>query len=254
MVEIGYGYPVSLFPERAKTNVNLVRLIVWKRMIRESIEYCKELKRKGYEICVQATRTDQYSENEFANFIQQFNEVAPRGIYIVDTFGLLTKDKLLKYANIADENLETNVALGYHAHNNMQQAFSNAVALTEIAWNHELMIDASVFGIGRGSGNLCLELYMQYLNDTFNTNYYIAPLLEVYDKYLERFYRESPWGYSLLYYLSAINGVNPSYVNYFEEKKLSVIQIAKVFSEMKKCDVGIVYNTKVADGIIKNIL
>jgi 4-hydroxy 2-oxovalerate aldolase len=254
IVEIGYGYPVTSFPERSEKTIDLVRVIMWKRSLKEGFEYCKELRKKGYEVGIQATRTEQYSDKEFTEFVQMFSELSPRGIYIVDTFGLLTKDELLKYANIADTNLGENIALGYHAHNNMQQAFSNAVAMAETDWKHELMIDASVFGMGRGAGNLCLELYMQYLNDKFNANYNIAPLLEVYDKYLDGFYKESPWGYSLPYYLSATNGLNPSYVNYFEEKKLSVMQIAKIFAEMKKRSIGILYNTQEADEIIDNVL
>lgn len=250
IVEVGYGYPVTSFPERSEDTVDLVRVIMWKRMLKEGLEYCKELKRRGYEVGVQATRTEQYSKEEFAALIDMFNEVNPKAIYIVDTFGLLTKDHLFDYARIADEHLADGIRLGYHAHNNMQQAFSNAQAMCEANWKHDIMLDASVLGMGRGAGNLCLELLMKYLNESRGCNYSIDYLYEVADKYLMKFYQESPWGYSMPYFLSAKNGRNPSYVHYMERKGLSIQQIAKVYSLMRERNLGITYDENMCNSLI----
>ena len=253
IVEVGYGYPVTSFPDRSEDTVDLVRVIMWKRMLKEGLEYCKELKKRGYEVGVQATRTEQYSLEEFAELIEMFNEVNPKAIYIVDTFGLLTKDHLFEYARIADEHLGDGIRLGYHAHNNLQQAFSNAQAMCEENWKHDIMLDASVLGMGRGAGNLCLELLLKYLNETRGCNYSIEQLYEVADKYLMKFYQESPWGYSMPYFLSAMNGRNPSFVHYLEHKGLSIQQISTVFSLMKERNVGITFDTKMCDGIIEEV-
>ena len=253
IVEVGYGYPVTLFPERSENTVDLVRVIMWKRMLKEGLEYCKELKKRGYEVGVQATRTEQYSMVEFADLVEMFNEVDPKAIYIVDTFGLLTQEHLLNYALVADEHLKDGVRLGYHAHNNMQQAFSNAKAMCEENWRHDIMLDASVLGMGRGAGNLCLELLLRYLNEMQGCNYSIEPIYEVAGKYLMRYYQESPWGYSIPFFLSAVNGRNPSYVHYMERKGLSIQQIAKVFSLMKERNVGITFDTDMCDKILSNL-
>ena len=253
IVEVGYGYPVDLFPERSENTVDLVRVIMWKRMLKEGLEYCKELKRKGYEVGVQATRTEQYSDEEFADFVKMFSDISPKGIYIVDTFGLLRKESLLKYATIADENLAANILLGYHAHNNMQQAFSNAVAMVEHDWQHDLMLDASVLGMGRGAGNLCLELFLKYLNEVKGKEYQIDFLFERADKYLMNFYHQAPWGYSMPYFLSALNGCNPSYVDYLIKCNLTISQISLVFSMMKNRGVGVTYDTTLCDSIIKEV-
>jgi 4-hydroxy 2-oxovalerate aldolase len=254
IVELGYGYPVTSFPECSEKTIDLVRVIMWKRMLKEGFEYCKELLRRGYKVCVQATRTEQYTEEEFMDLIERFNELRLRGIYIVDTFGLLDKDALLRYVRIADIHLGEGIALGYHAHNNMQQAFTNAVAVTELALNHELMIDVSVLGMGRGAGNLNSELYMHYLNEKYGKKYAIEPLLQVADDYLMPIYDKSPWGYSLPYYLSAVHSVNPAYVNYFKGKNLSNQQIAAIFMKMKEYGTNIIYDTNEADRIIKSYI
>jgi len=253
IVEVGYGYPVSAFPSRSEKTVDLVRVIMWKRMLKEGLEYCRQLKQKGYEVSVQATRTEQYSLEEFADVCKMFSEINPDALYIVDTFGLLTKEKLMEYATIADKNLATGIRLGYHAHNNMQQAFSNAVAFMEHQWQHDLMLDASVYGMGRGAGNLCLELLLQYLNEMKGEKHDVAPLYEIMDKYLMPFYEKSPWGYSMPYQLSAINGRNPSYVGFMQSKGLTIEQMAKVYQMMREQGVGITYDEELCNKLIKTI-
>lgn len=250
IVEVGYGYPVSAFPEHSDNTVDLVRVIMWKRMLKEGLEYCRQLKQKGYEVSVQATRTEQYSLEEFADVCKMFSEINPDALYIVDTFGLLTKEKLLEYATVADQNLASGIRLGYHAHNNMQQAFSNAVAFMEHPWQHDIMLDASVYGMGRGAGNLCLELLLQYMNERGGM-FDVAPLYEVMDKYLMPFYEKSPWGYSMPYQLSAINGRNPSYVSHMQRQGLTISQMAKVYQMMKEKEVGITYDEEMCNDLIK---
>ena len=250
MVEIGYGYPVTSFPERSADTVDMIRLVVWKRMIKESFEYAKQLIRKGYEVGIQATRIEQYRPEEFADFVKLFTQLKPKGIYIVDTFGLLTKQRLLEYATIADQYLTDEVCMGYHAHNNMQQAFSNMVAITEHPWNHPLMIDASIMGMGRGAGNLSLELLEKYLNESFNGNFNLEPLYKAADRYILPIFNNQTWGYSIPYLLSAQNGRNPSYVNYFLNKGLNCEQMSFLFTEMKRNDIGIVYDTQEVDDMI----
>ena len=69
-----------------------------------------------------------------------------------------------------------------------------------------------------------------------------------------KFYQESPWGYSMPYFLSAKNGRNPSYVHYMEHKGLSIQQIAKVYSLMRERNVGITFDTKMCDSLINEIV
>lgn len=252
IVEVGYGYPVTLFPPRSENTVDLVRVIMWKRSLKDGLEYCRRLKELGYEVGVQPTRVEQYSDEEYAELMQNFSKINPTAIYIVDTFGLLTEEKLMHYAQIADNNLGEGIRLGYHAHNNMQQAFSNAVAFANHPWNHEIMLDASVTGMGRGAGNLCLELLLKYLNERQSGNYNISPTYDVASR-IAQYHSIAPWGYSMPYYLSAVNGRNPSYVLYLEKKGLAIDQIAKVYNLMRERNVGITYDTTMCDSIIEEV-
>jgi len=252
IVEIGYGYPVAAFPVKSDNTADLIRVIMWKRHQKECFEYCTELIEKGYKVCVQLTRTDQYTADEFATLIRNFNQLKLYGLYIVDTFGLLTKDMLLGYFNIANDLLNTDIAIGYHSHNNLQQAFSNAISLAEVACKHELMIDASILGMGRGAGNLQLELFMKYLNEKHNKNYDLTPVLQAADDYIIPIYKEIPWGYSMPYYLSAVNNVNPSYVNYIENRGFTIQQIDRLFKRLNQEGFNIVYDEIAINNIIDN--
>ena len=50
--------------------------------------------------------------------------------------------------------MDPQVKLGFHGHNNLQLAFSNARSLSNIQAKRDLILDSSVYGMGRGAGNL----------------------------------------------------------------------------------------------------
>lgn len=134
------GYDASNFPERSDNTVDMIRVIFWKRNLEEGVEYCRTLVSKGYEVGVQLARTDQYSLDEIGGIVEMFNEVHPTAVYLVDSFGTFDKEKMLRYARIYDEHLACDIRFGYHAHNNMQQAYTNAVAFCEEGFKHDLIL------------------------------------------------------------------------------------------------------------------
>lgn len=254
MVNIGYGYPSSAFPKHSEKTVDLVRLVTWERMMKDGVVYSQQLIDKGYEVCLNLTRTPQYSLERFRECVNLYKGIPLSAVYIVDTFGQMTKEDLLSYANILDEILDEKVRIGYHAHNNMQQALVNSIALCEQLYKHDLIVDASVYGMGRGAGNLSLELFLKYLNNNKFGVYDINPLLEVMENNIKKFYVDTPWGYSMPYLISGINGRNPSYVNYMQKKGLSIVQIEQIYRKMRELNVGITYDEKMCDDLIKTVL
>lgn len=251
MVNIGYGYPVTKFPVHSEDTADLIRVVLWDRMIEPGVNYCKALKDKGYEVCVQATHTPQYGRERFEDFVSKYNEVEPVAFYVVDTFGELTKTGLFSYAQIVDDILDQGIRIGYHAHNNMQQAFSNTIAFCEYNWKHDVIVDASVYGMGRGAGNLCLELILKYLNEEYGCKYNIEPLYEVFDDHIKKYYIQEPWGYSFPYMLSAKNGINPNYVKSVSDKHMRVKHINFLFSELVKRNEGERFDKNKIDTLIQ---
>lgn len=250
MLELGAEYPLDKIPDRKENSIEMIRVMIWKRMLHEGVEYCKALVDKGYEVGVQAVRTDDYSDEDFKQFIDAYNEINPTAIYVVDSFGLMHKEQVLNYVELADKYLNDDILLGYHAHNNMQQAYINAVSVLERRWKHQLMLDASVLGMGRGAGNLNTELLLHYLNN-HGADYDLMPIIEIANKYIQQYWGKVNWGYSMPYFLSAINGRNSRYVKYMLNKNVDLETMFKVFAQMRKDNTGIRFDTDMCDELIK---
>lgn len=225
---------------------DIIRVIVWKRMLKEGFEYCKGIAEKGYKLCVQPARVSQYSDEEFVEMIELFNELNPMAIYVVDSWGTMYKEELLHYLKLADEHLKPEIAVGYHGHNNMMQAFDAACAFAEYKMDRDLIIDASVYGIGRGAGNLNTELFVKYMNEKFNCSYNLTPITEIYDFYIKHIYKKYKWGYSVAYAISAKYNCNPDFADYYEKKGCPSSFIEECISSMKP-EERIIFNKKTAD-------
>lgn len=232
LVEMANYYPLEKLPLCDKNSIDIIRYSFWKRKIDEAYEYAKKIVGRGYELFVQPTRVEQYSEKEYKELILRFSELNPSAIYIVDTFGLLTKEDVERYAKIAEENLPPNILLGYHAHNNMQQAAANVDYLMKLGLSHDIIIDSSVYGMGRGPGNLPTEIWTNYVNDNIGQKYHPEFCYEIYDKCLKEIYEAIPWGYSMAYLLTALKKGNPAYATWMLEQGLSISQINIVLNAM----------------------
>ncbi len=231
MLDLSDLVPVEQIIPYDGTSVDGLRVIFKKEKLEEAYQYCEKIKELGYTLFVQFVGTDCYSDKEFIEAIEKFNQLKPYAVSIVDSFGLIKRKQFLRLVYLADNNLERSILLGYHAHNNLQQAFGNAEALVELNLQRDICIDACVFGMGRGAGNLNLELFAEYMNENFGTQYRIEPMLEIMDEYLNEIYKDKFWGYSLPLYLSASSGCHPNYAIYLAEKDSLTV---KSFHELLK--------------------
>lgn len=112
----------------------------------------------------------------------------------------------------------------------MQLAYSNAVALVNMHSRRNLIIDSSVYGMGRGAGNLNTELFVEHLNNEDYGSYVLPPLLNIIDEILNTFHERNFWGYSLPNYISAKHHAHPNYAFYLDGKKtLTVEGMDKIF-------------------------
>ena len=218
MIDMGKPMPLEKLGKRQKDGFDVFRVIFKKPKLEEAYDYIQKLLELGYVVFAQLVGTDSYSDKEFIEAIEKFNQLDISAFSIVDSFGLIKKNDFLRLVQIADNNLREGIGLGYHSHNNMQQAFGNAVAMTELNLKRDIILDACVFGMGRGAGNLNLELFAQHMNENFGKHYQIEPMLEIIDEYLNDIYRNHFWGYSLPLYLAAVNGCHPNYAIYFASK------------------------------------
>jgi len=224
MVEISNPMPVDLLGECDPDSIDIIRIIVWKEMLQESLRYARQIQARGYKVCIQPVRINQYTEKEFIDTIQLFNTLAPFAFYIVDSWGVMSAEKLMPYIKLADMHLSPETSLGLHGHDNKQQTLTCACSFffTQSP-ERNIIVDGSVMGIGRGAGNLSIEVFASYLNDHSLNNWYnIQHLLTVGQKYICPIQSKHPWGYSLMSFLTAEYVCNPEYIHFMQDKELSV--------------------------------
>ena len=229
-----YGkYDVDSLPEYDGTALDGIRVAFHKKDRINAIETCKKVKEKGYKVFIQGMVSLSYTDEEYIDLIRRINELEPYAFYIVDSFGQMKRKDLIRLLYIVDHNLIDTIKIGFHSHNNMQLAYSNAQSLVDFHAKRDLIIDSSVYGMGRGAGNLNTELFVEYLNDNANGEYDLKPLLTIIDEILNGFYQRNYWGYSLPNYLSATHGAHPNYAGYLDDKKtLTVEDMNEIFDMM----------------------
>ena len=218
----------QLTPYNGKS-IDGIRVTFHYNEIDNALNYCREIQKKGYKVFVQPVGTTSYTDEELIQLIHKVNEMQPYSFYLVDTLGLMQEDEMLRLFYLINHNLGDKINMGFHSHNNLQLSFSNCQALASVKSNRIISLDASIYGMGRGAGNLNTELIANYLNQHFSSDYIIEPLLEVVDEYIVKIKEKHEWGYSVPYYLAAINNCHPNYASYLSSKNtLNVRSISTI--------------------------
>lgn len=231
------------------TSIDGIRLTFHEHEIDEAFILGRQLMEKGYKVFIQPVGTATYTDEALLNLIHRVNKMKPFAFYLVDTLGALYKNDTLRLFYLIDHNLDQQIMVGFHSHNNLQLSFSNAQELMLLNSPRKIIIDTSVFGMGRGAGNLCTELLTQYINQNIGHKYDVLPILEILDEYINPIYLKYNWGYSVPYYLAAINNCHPNYTTYLLNKQtLSVKEISGVIKTIDKAQ-GILFNKKYAESL-----
>lgn len=230
------SYDVNDLPE-ANGMLKGIRYCFKKDYVSEALEMCCKIAEKNYDVYLQPASLTDYSDLDLIDLVNRANKLSIKAFYIVDTYGLMRREQVVRYFYIIDNNLNSGVPIGFHSHNNLQLSFSNSQALIDICKHRELFIDSSVFGMGRGAGNLCTELLIQYINDNIENKYDLLPILETMDESIMPIYSVRPWGYAAPYYIAAINDCHPNYATYLVDKQtLCIRDINSIIQSVPKED------------------
>lgn len=218
---IDYGtFDLENLSPAVESGIDGIRYAFHKENKDDALRCARTIIDKGYELYIQPMVTIRYSDEELREMIAYCNEhlAEAKAFYVVDSFGQMDNMMLQHKMEIADLYVSDSMRIGFHAHNNRQMAFSNALTWVNFPARHELMVDSSIMGMGKGAGNLCTELIMPILiakGGNFNT----VGIYELINDYIAAMQKTNPWGYSLDYYLSSLYGCTPSYIKIFTKDK-----------------------------------
>lgn len=225
MIVYGKFSEEKIVAKNENIKLDTIRVTLKNNEINIALNYLKKIIACGYRLFVNPTNIESYSDIEILSIIDKVNMLHPYGFSIVDTNGVLKEKDIIRLACLIDNNLNKDIKLCFHSHNNLQLSFSNAQSLIKACRDRELIIDSTVFGMGRGAGNLCTELITQYINDNYNGHYDIVPILKIIDEQINPIFAKTPWGYSVPYYLAATNHCHPNYAKYLVDKQTVPVEI-----------------------------
>ncbi|MEG1301013.1 MAG: aldolase catalytic domain-containing protein [Erysipelotrichaceae bacterium] len=215
-----------------------IRVIFKKHLRKEAMAYCKEVKDLGYKVFTQAVSITSYDDEELLDLIRLVNEVKPYALSMVDTYGLLYKENMMHIFEVINSNLDESIGIGYHAHNNFQLGFSNVMEVLRQKVTRQIIVDGTLYGMGKSAGNAPLELIAMNLNEMYGKDYDISQILEAIDCNIMKIYEKHYWGYNLFYFLASSNHCHPNYVKDLMEKHTlsikSVNEILERIEEEKK--------------------
>lgn len=212
-------YSVENLDEYTGKSFDAVRACFFKKERYDVIDFCKEIKRKGYKLFIQPVDILGYSDIELIEFIEMINSIEPYCLSIVDTFGSMYVEDLRRVYEVINHNLIPNCKIGFHSHNNMQMSSALSQEFLRMTYGkRKVVVDATISGMGRGAGNTPTELIAQYMVSKLGYNYDIDALLDVIDEYMDNIRSRCSWGYSTNYFIAGAYGAHVNNIAYLSKK------------------------------------
>jgi len=216
MADVQQYTPADITPFTGNA-IDGIRVVFYKHQIEEAFALCKAVSSNGYKLFVQPMVTIDYTLNEYAKLIKRINSLQPYAVSIVDSFGYMIKSDFRLYFRVLENILDPQTMIGFHSHNNMYLAFITAQDIFEYETSRRLIIDSSLYGMGRGAGNLNTELIANYYNMVLGNKYDISRILKLIGKYILPIEKERGWGYSPYLFLTGMYRCHPNYACYLLE-------------------------------------
>jgi 4-hydroxy 2-oxovalerate aldolase len=221
---------VEHFLNASKSEIDLVRVAAHKHKIPEALQLLKKIQKKGYETSMQLMGYPQYSKSERTELIPLLKQHTPDFVYVADSYGSLLPDQI---DSLVSPLLELNAfKVGFHPHNNLQLAFANTLEAIKSGVH---VVDATLYGMGRGAGNLPIEALLSTINELQDQKHFnINPALHCVDMYLLPLKKQYEWGYQLPYMVSGSCKCHGSYAkNLVDARRYSIEDIWEALSLIK---------------------
>lgn len=196
-----------------------VRACFFKNERYDVIEFCKKIKEKGYKVFVQPVDILGYTDEEILELLCLVATVEPYCVSVVDTFGSMYQEDLERIFYLLDHNLPIDCKIGFHSHNNMQMSSALSQAFLRLSFGHrEVVVDATLSGMGRGAGNTPTELIAEYMVSKLRYNYDMDAILDAIDTYMPGIRSRCTWGYSTPMFIAGSYSAHVNNISYLLNK------------------------------------
>jgi 4-hydroxy 2-oxovalerate aldolase len=231
---------------RNKKLVDLIRIAAHQDKIKEAAEMSTKIKENGYEVSLNLMGYSNYTEAETKECAALLNDTIVDYIYVADSYGSILPNQVEDFfrplLNLSGKKI------GFHSHNNLQMAFANTLEAIRCGIN---IVDGSVYGMGRGAGNLPIEVILAYMELSNRDKYNVIAVLNLIDQYFIRFQREMHWGYQLPYMLSGVFKCHPEYArNLVERREYTIEDIWQILEIIRKIE-GVGFSKQALEEVLK---
>lgn len=249
-VMIDFGkHDINSIPDKSDSVVDIIRVATHKDKLSKALKLVEQLKSKGYITSIQMMGFSTFTKEEQINMIDMLEHTNVDYVYIADSYGSILPYQI---KNLFEPLLEIpDIKVGFHPHNSLEMAFANTLNAMECGVH---IIDGSIYGMGRGAGNLPIESLIAYLQLKGNKKYDVVPILNMIDKYFINFKKYMGWGYQLQYMLSGMFNCHPYYTKkLIEKEKYSIRSIWNALQSIQSLN-PIGFKEEILDKILDNKL
>lgn len=182
--------------------VDMIRMAIDPKNFDRAVFLAKAVKAMGFKVGFNVMYMSKWT-SEHDGFLQKLpaiNGVADL-FCMVDSFGGVTPEDVTSIYNEVKK--YTTCPIGFHGHNNLQLGLINTITAMNLGCDY---VDATIMGMGRGAGNLNMELLLTYLNVhnglhvDFNV---LGDVISAFTPLMEQY----QWGTNLPYMLAGANKI-----------------------------------------------
>ena len=142
-----------------KPYVTLIRMAVDPSNFERAIELAKAVKALGFEVAFNVMYLSNWKKDpSFLDLLEGLDDTLDY-FYMVDSFGGILPSDVKEIIQLVKS--KTNVPLGFHGHDNLHMGLINTITALDEGCD---IVDATITGMGRGAGNLKMELLLTHLN------------------------------------------------------------------------------------------
>jgi 4-hydroxy 2-oxovalerate aldolase len=189
-------------PPKSESSLDMIRVACYAHQTDAAIDLVHHCIEKGYETTINLMAVSTVGLRELDEALDDLAKSKVPIIYVVDSFGAFYSEDIESLAKKYMERLPGKT-IGIHCHNNQQLAFANTISAIISGVNY---LDGSLYGIGRGAGNCCLELLISFLK---NPKFKVRPLIEAIEDEILPWQEKIDWGYYIPYMITGTMNQHP---------------------------------------------
>ncbi len=239
----------ALYPSK---NLSFLRIAFYEEHMPHLERCIKKSQDLGYSVSLNPIGISTLSETFLKKIFEICNNFSVDVFSVVDTHGALRISTFFNLLNLLLRELNTEVKIGLHFHENLslaQTLLQKALSIEGL--NERLIVDASAAGMGRVPGNLPTELVIENFSDEFSNPKNLEPIYEIIPRLIEKYYDSCPWGYNYLYAKSAHLNISRSFPEYYIKKNVHPMKILGMLRKISSSENGHRFDEVFAEKFLK---